>query len=370
MLLLVPGTLWAYTSFDISLETGYVPNALGMKYEFEALQKADQRVAQRMVTAADYYGDRVQISDVKSTGSELVAIPVGVKARFIYNRLFFRLGFLYHNILPSEKSYILRTRPGIDSELAANGVAHNFYDDYYKNHDTDMSNDVPMALGLIPTDGNSYLFRSVTTAEMVEVPFTFGLILIGKRLYKYYIGAGLTWYRARTIRTVSAFKKNGNSFKMLSGPNSRPDVDEFAGSAIGFHFTMGSEYQVTPRTGLFMEFTYSLGVAVPIEDRVRTNADTVDSLYHSNDLLDAGGSETPGSVTSAGLPRISGINFESVRLSAGVSFLLNITSDPDKVTGIKEITGKVNFDDKRNLPGQNKETPADTDKPADDGGDE
>jgi len=321
---------FAVSYFSIGLESGYGPNAMGMKDGFDLLKQADERIFQKAVETRDYYGDRVKITDLRTDGGELSTMPFGLNLRFIYNRLFFKFSFLNHVIPVNRRSYVLNTKPGVDSTLATTGAANNFYSDYYKNQDGDLSNDVKLAYGLIPTNGENYFFQSTSVAQVLEIPFTVGFILIGKEFYKFYIGAGVTFFTGRTSRTITVSKIDGANLSPITGLYSQADIDEFSGNATGFHFMMGSEFQVTSKVGLYMEFTYSIGAAVPLEDRIRTGSNTVLSLFTSNDSFDMGGAEVPGSVTKPGLPRVSGLNFEYIRLTFGLSYHL-LDNTPSRV---------------------------------------
>lgn len=340
------GGIRAVNYLSFGLEGGYGPNMLGMKDQFEALQLADARITQKMVEAKDYYGDRVSITDFRTDGGELISLPFGVNFRYIYKRLFFKLGFLYHAVIPNKKSYVLNTKGGIDSNLAAQGAGHNFYDDYFRNQDANTENDVPEAIGLVPTDGRDFYYQSLTYARIIEIPFTFGFVLVGKEYYKFYLGLGTSYFNALSSRTITVQEKVGDTLKPLTGPNSQTDVDEFAGSAVGFHFLMGAEFQVTRRIGLYMEMSYSIGAAVPLTDKVQTGAQTTQSLFHMDQAtdqqgLDGGGSEVPGSVNKPGLPRISGLNFEHYRLSVGISYNIFRNEPPKpKLKGLKKIKPK------------------------------
>jgi len=314
--------IFAVNKLYLGTEAGYGSNILKMKYESEGLQSADDRVLQRSVEVKDYYGDRVQITDIKTTGGQLISVPFGINLRYIYNRLQFKFAFLKHSIIPNVKSYVMSTRPGVDSSLAALGIAHSFYEDYYKNLDGDMSNNIALAYGMFPSEGKSIYVESTTIAEIFEIPFTISFILIGKDFYKFYLGAGITYFNMRSVRTILVKEKNGSQLSNFTGANSQADIDEFTGNAIGFHFLIGSEVQITKKVGLYMEFSYNIGAAVPLEDKVRTGADTTTTLFHSNDMLDLGGSEVPGSVNRAGLPRMTGLNMEYIRLSFGLSYQL------------------------------------------------
>ncbi|RME88527.1 MAG: hypothetical protein D6767_10005 [Candidatus Hydrogenedentota bacterium] len=332
-IIITPTFVYGVKYLALGLEAGYAPNMLAMKDQFEALQLADRRITQKMVEAKDYYGDRVTITDFRTDGGELVSLPFGINLRFLYKRIFLKVGFLYHAVLPNQKSYVLNTKGGIDPVLASKGTANNFYDDYYLNHDANLENDVPAAIGLVPTDGKDYYYQSVVFARIIEVPVTFGYVLVGKEFYKFYLGLGMSYFNAFSSRTITVQQKVNGELTSFSGPNSGKDVDEFVGSAVGFHFLMGSEFQVTKRIGLYMEMAYSIGAAVPLTDRVQTGAHTVESLFHQDQAtdqkgLDGGGSEVPGSVNKPGLPRISGLNFEHYRLSIGISYSIFFDSPP------------------------------------------
>lgn len=328
LILTEAGKVYSLNTFSFSLESGYAPNMLGLKDQFEALQLADTRIAQKAVEAKDFYGDRVSIRDFSTSGGELISLPFGATMRYIYKRLFFKLSFLYHVVLPNEKTYVLNTQSGIDPILGAKGTTHNFYQDYFLNQDSNTANDVPEARGLVPTDGRDFYYRSVTTARIIEIPFTFGFILIGKEYYRFYLGVGTSYFDATSMRTITVHERTSNgSLVDLTGPNSSPDIDEFTGRALGFNFLLGSEFQVTRRIGLYMEMAYTIGAAVPLEDRVRTGSTTTQSLFHMDQAtdvqgLDGSGSEIPGSVNKPGLPRLSGLNFEHYRLSIGISYML------------------------------------------------
>ncbi len=331
--LLLAGSAQAYSGLQVGIEAGFGPNVLEMDRQFEMLKETDDRITQKAVEVKDYYGDRVQISDIKTSGGSLVSVPVGVNVRYVYKRLFFKFGLLYHIIFPNTKSYVLNTRAGVDPNLASSGSANNFYQDDAKNKDADLTNDVPQAFGLVQTDGRDFQYQSVTTAQVFEVPFTFGVILIGKEFYKFYIGAGMTFFAGRSNRTITVQERRGNELIDLTGDNSQSDVDEFQGNAVGFHFLLGSEFQITKQIGIYGEFSYNIGGAVPLIDRVRTGANTATSLFHAAQAsdqqgLDTPGSEVPGAATRPGLPRLSGISFIYFRFSMGVSYNVHINRPP------------------------------------------
>lgn len=329
-LLFLPSVAFAYSGLAVGLEVGYGPNMMEMDRDFESLKEADDRIVQKAVEVKDYYGDRVVISDIKTSGGQLVSVPIGINMRYVYKRLFFKFGFLYHVILPNRKSYVLNSRAGVDANLSASGSSHNFYQDNAKNADSDLTNDVPQAFGLVATDGRDFQYQSVVTAQMIEVPFTIGLILIGKEFYKFYIGAGMTFFTGRSNRTITVKERTASGdLQDISGANSQADIDEFQGNSVGFHFLLGSEFQMTKKVGIYGEFSFSIGAAVPLLDRVRTGATTATSLFHAAQAsdqagLDTPGSEVPGSATRPGLPRPSGISFRYFRFSMGVSYNIHV----------------------------------------------
>ena len=233
-----PPSLFSH-SFSIGMEGGFAPNVLGQKDQFEALSVTNERIERRINDAKNIYGDRAQIKNFKYSGTQLNSVPVGLNIKYIYNKLFFKFSYIYHLTQTDNKSYILNTRAGIDSKL---DYGRNLYADLDRNADLDALNDYPLALGLAKTGGKDWLYESKTSAFIEEIPFTFGVVLIGKNLYKVYLGAGVVLFRASTTRTIVVQEMRGDELTEAKGENTRADIDHFRGNAVGFRFMAGAEY--------------------------------------------------------------------------------------------------------------------------------
>lgn len=324
LLILAPQSVRA-DAVSLGLQAGYAPDILQQRDLFEALSLTNQRVERRVLDSRNLYGDRVSIKDFQYSGTELNSIPFGFHLNYIYNKLFFRLAYIQHNIFPEEKSYVLNTRGGVDSTIQG---GRNLYADIDRNNDGDMTNDYPYAAGLMKTYGQDYYFRSITSAQLYEIPFTFGIVLIGKKFYKFYVGAGLVFFKSHTTRVIDVRKLEADgSFSEITGANTGRDIDKFGGTAVGFHFMSGAEFSITRRFGLFSEFVFDFGAIVPLEDQVQTGGNTVNSLFQANTPEDPGGSEAAGSPTRPARPRMSGLNFVGIRLSLGVNYYLAFSQD-------------------------------------------
>lgn len=307
----------------LKLGVGVYPNMLHQAENslFFYLRDVNRRMTRLQSAYRDYYGDRVQVKNIRTGGEALTGLPVDINYRYYWRGFFFSFGAAYINGLADAKSYTLVTRPGVDT---AAGKTENFYEDYAKNNDADLENEVNLAKGLIRTDGKPVTYHMYVTGRSYEIPLIMGVSVFANESSNFYIGLGAVYIYGEFMRSIYNEGPDGQAWQ---GDNNKPDIDKFSGSGMGFQFLFGAEKKINRRFGYVFEVAMNFGAVMPLQDQIKTDSGTNTSLFHSNGVEDLGGSEEIGTLTRPGFPKLSGLLLTGYRLSFGLTYYLNY--DPE-----------------------------------------
>lgn len=333
--------------FSIGIGAGIHPDVYRMSEYGEKLADQNTRLYNRIeeinrIYDSSTYGEALVVRDFKYQSNEINAVPVEFSLRYSWYGLLFRMGFVYYNIPVDQKSYVLTAGAATSRKFTSSSGSATLYHDIDNNFDSDFSNDEPVATGLRPTYGEPVRFTQSIRAERFEIPVTFGISMFDLGPASFYFGGGFTFYRGMYTRVIHADPLNSDS---VNAKNFIDDVDRFSGEHVGFHIMTSAEYRFIDRVGVFVEFTLNYGSTDPLLDSTISGAFTNNSLFHTNEMGDFGGTErsedikteketggAEGRQIGYGRERTGTLDFTGFRIMTGLTYRITVENNRDKQT--------------------------------------